>query len=207
MEIAVLTFDQFNEMDSFVVAHLLNRLSPQGWHAYITAPSDRVTSRNGVTVDAQWPLEFTATADAVVVGSGWLTQEIAQDTALLGRITLDPQRQLIASQCSGALILAHLGLLVGQQVCTDQFTRPAIACTGAQVLDTPFHARGNLATAGGCLSYQYLPAWMIARRLGLVEAEKVIRLVAPVGELEEYVDRAIGAVRPFVASAPVSSAA
>lgn len=207
MEIAVLTFDQFNEMDSFVVAHLLNRLSPRGWHAYITAPSDRVTSRNGVVVEAQRPLEFTATADAVVVGSGWLTQEIAQDTALLDRIALDPHRQLIASQCSGALILARLGLLAGQPVCTDQFTRPAVARTGAQVLDTPFHAHGNLATAGGCLSSQYIATWMIARRLGLAEAEKVIRMVAPVGEVEGYVDRALGAVRPFIADAPASSAA
>jgi transcriptional regulator GlxA family with amidase domain len=202
-----LTFDQFNEMDSFVVAHLLNRLSPRGWHAYITAPGDRVTSRNGVTVNAQRPLEFTATADAVIVGSGWLTREIAQDTTMLRRLTLDPQRQLIASQCSGALILAHLGLLAGRPVCTDQFTRPAIAQTGAQVLDTPFHARGNVATAGGCLSSQYIAAWMIARQLGLAEAEKVIRLVAPVGEVEGYVDRALGAVRPFVSNAPESLAA
>lgn len=207
MEIAVLTFEQFNEMDSFVVAHLLNRLSPQGWHAYITAPSERVTSRNGVVVEAQRPLEFTASADAVVIGSGWLTREISQDKALLGRIALNPQRQMIASQCSGALILAHLGLLAGQPVCTDQFTRPAVAATGAQVLDTPFHARGNLATAGGCLSSQYIATWMIARRLGLAEAEKVIRMIAPVGEVEEYVDRALGAVRPFVVDAPESSAA
>jgi len=31
MRIAVLTFDRFNELDSFVAAALLNRLAPLGW--------------------------------------------------------------------------------------------------------------------------------------------------------------------------------
>ena len=35
MQIAVLTFDGFNEIDSFVAAHILNRLKPKGFAAYI----------------------------------------------------------------------------------------------------------------------------------------------------------------------------
>lgn len=49
MQIAVLTFDGFNELDSFVAAAILNRLSVRGWKAHITAPTDEVTSMNGVT--------------------------------------------------------------------------------------------------------------------------------------------------------------
>jgi hypothetical protein len=81
MKIAVLTFDAFNELDSFVSAALLNRMSGRGWCAYITGATDQVTSRNGVVVEAQKPLEFATEADAVIFGSAMKTDEIAQDPA------------------------------------------------------------------------------------------------------------------------------
>jgi transcriptional regulator GlxA family with amidase domain len=113
MQIAVLTFDGFNELDSFIASAILNRMKPHGWKAHITAPTDEVTSMNGVVVRRQKPLSFAAEADAVIVGSGVRTREIAADPGLLAQIGLDPSRQLIAAQCSGALILAKLGLIDG----------------------------------------------------------------------------------------------
>jgi len=59
VEIAVLTFDGFNELDSFVPAAILNRMRAKGWNELITAPIAEVTSMNGVTVQRQRPLEFT----------------------------------------------------------------------------------------------------------------------------------------------------
>src|SRR3546814_7035225 len=109
VQIAVLTFDGFNELDSFVAAAILNRLRGQGWEAHITAPTPRVTSMNGVTIERQQPLDFAAKADAVIIGSGVKTREIAADPLMLGRIRLDPARQLIGAQCSGTLLLATLG--------------------------------------------------------------------------------------------------
>src|SRR5258708_27003723 len=106
MKIAVLTFDAFNELDSFVAASLLNRLSAVGWRAYITAPTERVTSKNGVVVEAQRPLEFAAEADAVIFGSGMPTHEVADDPAMLSRLIVAPRPHLPASQASGAPILA-----------------------------------------------------------------------------------------------------
>ena len=70
MQIAVLTFDGFNELDSFVAAAILNRMKPKGWRAHITSPTPEVTSMNGVTVQRQKPLEFASEADAVIIGSG-----------------------------------------------------------------------------------------------------------------------------------------
>jgi hypothetical protein len=51
MQIAVLTFDGFNELDSFIAAGILNRLKSKGWEAHITSPTAHVTSMNGVTVE------------------------------------------------------------------------------------------------------------------------------------------------------------
>src|SRR5271166_367624 len=128
---------------------ILNRMKPKGWKAFITCPSDTVTSMNGVTVQAERPLEFAATADAVLIGSGTKTREIARDPGMLARLPLDPTRQLIGAQCSGTLLLARLGLLGDLPACTDLTTKPWVIEAGVKVLDQPFYAQGNLATAGG----------------------------------------------------------
>jgi len=205
MQIAVLTFDGFNELDSFVAAAILNRLRPLGWAAHITCPTEEVVSMNGVPVRRQRPLEFAAEADAVLVGSGVRTREAAADAALMASLRLDPARQLIGAQCSGALILAKLDLLAGVPACTDLTTKPWVVEAGVEVLDQPFVAHGNVATAGGCLASQYLAAWMIARRAGIAEAEKAIHYVAPVGEKADYVERAIARVSPFLAEPAIAA--
>lgn len=198
MQIAVLTFDGFNELDSFVAAAILNRLRGQGWAAHITSPTPRVTSMNGVTIERQQPLEFAGEADAVIIGSGIRTREIAADPALLGRIRLDPARQLVGAQCSGTLLLAKLGLIGDLPACTDLTTKPWVIEAGVKVLDAPFVAHGNVATAGGCLASQYLATWIISRLASTAEAEDALHYVAPVGEKQQYIERAMAAVRPFL---------
>jgi transcriptional regulator GlxA family with amidase domain len=149
---------------------------------------------NGVTVHRQKPLEFAEEADAVIIGSGVKTREIAADTALLARIRLEPTRQLIGAQCSGTLVLAKLGLIGDLPACTDLTTKPWVIEAGVRVLDAPFVAHGNVATAGGCLSSHSLAPWMIARGASLKDAEEAVHYVAPVGEKEAYVKRAIDVI-------------
>ncbi len=199
MQIAVLTFDGFNELDSFVAASILNRLRPKGWAAHIAAPTETVTSMNGVTIQRQRPLEFAAAADAVVIGSGIRTRDIAADPAMLARIGLDPARQLIAAQCSGTLLLARLGLIGALPACTDLTTKPWVIEAGVDVIDAPFVAHGNVATAGGCLASTYLAAWMIARGSGVEDAAAAIHYVAPVGEKQAWIDRTLAVIGPFIA--------
>jgi len=198
MQIAVLTFEGFNELDSFVAAGILNRMKAQGWTAHITSPTESVTSMNGVTIKRQKPLEFAAEADAVLIGSGIRTREIAADVDLLSRINLDPSRQLIGAQCSGTLLLARLGLIGDLPACTDLTTKPWVIEAGVRVIDAPFVAHGNVATAGGCLASQYLATWMIARGASVRDAEEAMHYVAPVGEKALYVERAMKVVAPFM---------
>ena len=198
MQIAILTFDGFNELDSFIAAGILNRMRPQGWKAFITCPSETVTSMNGVTVHAERPLEFAADADAVIIGSGIKTREIAQDSDLLSRLQLDPARQLIGAQCSGTLLLAKLGLIGDLPACTDLTTKPWVIEAGVKVLDQPFYASGNIASAGGCLAAQYLATWILLRAGTREDAEAALHYVAPVGQKEEYVTRAIDSVVDYL---------
>ena len=206
MQIAVLTFDGFNELDSFVAAAILNRMKAKGWAAHITSPTPEVTSMNGVTVQRQKPLEFAAEADAVLFGSGIKTREIAADLDMLSRISVDPGRQLVAAQCSGTLLLAKLGLLGDLPACTDLTTKPWVIEAGVDVLDAPFVAHGNVATAGGCLASQYLATWMIARLSSVRDAEEAMHYVAPVGEKDAYIRQALAVVRPFLPDAVQAAA-
>lgn len=198
MRIAVLTFDGFNELDSFVAAGVLNRLRGQGWQAQITCPTAQVTSMSGVRVQAQQPLEFASQADVVLFGSGMQTRAIAQDSSILERLRLDPSRQLVGAQCSGVLLMAKLGLLGDLPACTDLSSKPWVIEAGVRVLDQPFYAEGNLASAGGCLSAPYLAAWVIAKLAGEGACAEALHYVAPVGEKQAFVERALAVVRPYL---------
>ncbi|MBU3867464.1 DJ-1/PfpI family protein [Streptomyces sp. 4503] len=193
-QVAVVTFDGFNELDSFIASALINRCRKDGLEAFITTPTPVVTSMNGVEVTGQRPMEFVTEADVVLIGSGVKAREVVADDHLISRLTLDPARQLIGAQCSGALVLSRLGLLDGMPACTDMKSRPFVEASGVTVLDVPFHAEGNIATAGGCLSSQYLATWVMTRTVGEAPARGVLDYVAPVGENKETVERALRAV-------------
>ena len=191
MNIEILTFQGFNELDSLVALGILNRIKKPGWKVSLCCPDAEVTSMNGVTVRAQSRLSSARHADVVLVGSGRQTREVVADPKLMDSLKLDPSRQLIGAQCSGTLVLAKLGLLGAVPACTDLTTKPWVQEAGVEVLNQPFFAAGNLATAGGCLSSQYLAAWVIARTEGVEAASSALHYVAPVGEKEEYVSRAL----------------
>lgn len=196
MHIAILTFDGFNELDSLIAFGVLHRVRHPGWRVSIASPTPRVQSMNGLVIDAQATLEDASAADAVIVGSGMKTRDVVADADLLGRLRLDPSRQLLGAQCSGTLVLAKLGLLQDMPACTDLITKPWVQEAGVQILDQAFMARGNLATAGGCLASHYLAAWVIARLISPEAAADAVRYVAPVGEKEETVARAMRHVVP-----------
>jgi transcriptional regulator GlxA family with amidase domain len=198
MRIAVLTFDGFNEIDSFVVASILNRVKRPGWKAEITAPSSTVTSMNGVCVERQQPLAFAREADVVIVGSGRKTRDLVGDPAVMNELRFDPARQLLGAQCSGALMLAKLGHLHGIPACTDIVTKPWVIEAGVSVVDQPFYAAGNIATAGGCLASYYLATWILARTVGRDVAAEALGYVTPVGEQADWARRAFAAIERYL---------
>lgn len=200
MHIVILTFDGFNELDSLLALGILKQARQPGWRVSICSPGARVRSMNGLTVEAQATFDEVPTADVVLVGSGIKTREVVADPILMARLRLDPQRQLIGAQCSGALILAKLGLLAAIPACTDLTTKPWVQEAGVEVLNQAFYADGNLATAGGCLGSQYLACWVIARLAGMAAAIAAMHYVAPVGEKEEYVARMVRNVGRYLSA-------
>lgn len=198
MHIAILTFDGYNELDSLIALGILNRIKKPDWRVSIASPTARVESMNGVIIERHISLSEANAADAVIIGSGMKTRDVAADESLMTQLRLDPSKQLLGAQCSGTLLLAKLGLLNKIPACTDLTTKPWVQEAGIEVLNQAFFAKGNIATAGGCLASQYLAVWMIARSEGLEAAQEAIHYVAPVGEKQEYVERAMKNITPYL---------
>lgn len=204
MHIAILTFEGYNELDSLIALGILNRIRKPGWRVSIASPTARVRSMNGVVIESHVSLREASEADAVIVGSGMQTREVVADPALMAQLQLDPSRQLLGAQCSGTLILAKLGLLKDVPACTDLTTKPWVQEAGIDVLNQAFFANGNIATAGGCLASQYLATWIIARLEGIDAAQSALHYVAPVGEKDDYVSRAMGHITPYLPSEKIA---
>ena len=201
MHIAILTFDGFNELDSLIAYGMLGRIALLGdtqWKVSIASPTTKVTSMNGLTIESQMNLTDASQADAVLIGSGMKTREVANDAALMAQLQLNPDKQLIAAQCSGTYLLAKLGLISQVPACTDLTSKPWVQAAGVNVVNQAFFASGNIATAGGCLSAQYIAAWIIARLKGVTQAREVLHYFAPVGEKDVYVERALAHILPHV---------
>ncbi len=145
-------------------------------------PSVHVKSMNAVVIEAQATLEDASAADTVIVGSGMQTPEVARKCRPPVKAQAGP---CTATDCCTVLRHADTGQarLAGWR---DGVYRPDnqawLEEAGIRVLERPFFANGNLATAGGCLAAQYLAAWLIARVEGIKAARSALHYVAPVGE-------------------------
>ncbi|WP_147692834.1 DJ-1/PfpI family protein [Vogesella mureinivorans] len=199
MHIAILTFDGFNELDSLIAYGVLNRIKQPDWQVSIASPSLQVSSMNGLTLTSHIPLHAASQADAVIIGSGVQTRQVVANAELMAQLQLDPSRQLLAAQCSGTLILAKLGLLQAIPACTDLTSKPWVQEAGIHILNQPFFAKGNIATAGGCLASAYLAAWVISKLAGAAAAESALHYLAPVGEKDSYVAHAMQCITPYLA--------
>jgi transcriptional regulator GlxA family with amidase domain len=60
----------------------------------------------------------------------------------MGKLGLEPSRQIIGAQCSGALVLAKLGLLADVPACTDSATKPWVEEAGGATSPLTISRRG-----------------------------------------------------------------
>jgi transcriptional regulator GlxA family with amidase domain len=78
------------------------------------------------------------------------------------------------------------------------------------VLDQPFVAHGNVATAGGCLAAAHLSTWLLSRLVDPHAAADTLATIAPVGQQASFVAQVMATVertthQPSAAARPVSA--
>ena len=190
MNIALVAFDDFTDIDVFFMWDLLKRVKHPDWNVQIVGDKAQHTSSTGITLPMHGHVTEANTADVILFASGQGTRRLIKDEAYLQALHLAPERQYIGSMCSGALILAALGLLKGKEATTYPTAKTALEAYGVTVVERPFVLQGRVATAAGCLAAQYLVGWVIETTLGAETKSRVLKSIAPVGEGLFYDDAA-----------------
>ena len=182
MKISIVIFDDFTDIDLFLMWDLFNRVRIPDWEVRILGEKSHHISTTGLLTATHGSLEQANSSDVVLFVSGQGTRTKMHDKLWLSRLKLNPERQMIASVCSGALLLAALGLLEGKTATTYPTTKQLLEGFGITVEEKPFIAHGNIATSGGCLAAQYVAGWVIENKADKAWKELVLKSIQPVGE-------------------------
>ncbi|MGZ3771437.1 MAG: DJ-1/PfpI family protein, partial [Bdellovibrio sp.] len=179
------------DIDLFLLWDLLTRIKDPAWNVQILADTNQVKSSNGLIIPTHNRISAANASDVILFGNGLGVRPKIKDDKYLSIFQLDPSRQLIGSMCSGALILAALGLLKGKKATTYPSAKSLLEEYEVAVVEKPFVREGNIATAAGCLSAQYLASWVIEKYFGESVSDAVIKSIQPIGEGLFFADRDI----------------
>lgn len=184
-KISIIIFDDFTDIDLFLMWDLFGR-NKTDWEVSILGTKESHRSSNGLAIQTHGNIVESKDADVVLFSSGKGSRVVIQDPNFLNQFFLDPKKQIIGSICSGALILASLGLLKDLTATTHSRAKIELKNMGIKVIDEPLICHGNIATAGGCLSAVYLVGWVIDILQGEEKRNQLLKDITPVGQSEIY---------------------
>jgi transcriptional regulator GlxA family with amidase domain len=184
MKAVIVAFDRFTDVDVFLPWDLLNRVRfrDKEFSVRIVGSSAKHKSVCGLELPMHGGIEECNDANMVYFSSGPGTRDLIKDEQFLRQVRLDPTRQVVCSMCSGALILAALGVLDGLSATTYPTAIEELRGFGVEV-ETTKHlvTHGNIGTAAGCLAAVELMGWAIERLYDAKVSQAVIASVLPVG--------------------------
>jgi len=181
----IVTFDKFTDVDIFLPWDLLNRVKfkDREFQVKIVGTASYHQSVCGINLSTTGLIEECNDADLVFFGSGPGTRDVITDASYLGRFRLNPEKQIICSMCSGALIIAALGYLKGLSATTYPTAFETLRSYGVEVIeDTHLVTHGNIGTAAGCLAAVDLMGWAIEKMYDGKIRDEVIASVLPIGQ-------------------------
>jgi transcriptional regulator GlxA family with amidase domain len=182
MNISLIAFDDFTDIDIYFLWDLLNRIEYPEWKVKILGTKAHHISMTGLRLETHGHISEANKSDAVLFGSGMGTRKLMNDTYYLNVFKLDPSLQLIGSMCSGALLLGGLGLIKGLEVTTYPTASGLLEQFGATYIEKPIVVNGNIATAAGCLAAVELSAWVSNRLTSPETTETMLSSVLPNGK-------------------------
>lgn len=185
-QIAIVIFDRFTDIDLFLMWDILGR-NKTDWRVKILGTKSEHRSAHDLSIATHGHISEANDADVVLFTSGRVGVEASlRDPAFLNAFALKPDKQLIGSICTGSFILAKLGLLGDGPATTHPDAREGLRALGVEVVDKALVCRGNVATAGGCLSALYLVGWMVETLYGAAKRREALRQLIPAGQSETY---------------------
>jgi transcriptional regulator GlxA family with amidase domain len=185
-KIAIIIFDDFTDIDLFLMWDILGR-NKTDWQVKILGTKEQHRSTHGLLVTTHGNISEANDADVVLFSSGRVgVINVIENKSFLESFSLNPQKQMIGSICSGAFILAKLGLLENVLATTHPEAKTGLQALGVETIDKPFVCNGNVATAGGCLSAIYLVGWFVERLYNTEKRRETLKAIIPVGQNNIY---------------------
>ena len=177
-------WDKFTDIDVYLAWDLLNRvrLRDKNWKVKIVGTEEYHSSLFGINQKMHGTIDECKNADVVLFTSGQTTRRLIKDKEYMNRFQLNPEKQIITSMCSGALMLAAQGLLDGITATTYPTAIKDLQAFGVEVIEKPLVAHGNIATAACCLAAIDLVGWIVNKTHGVEVKEEVVASVQPVGQ-------------------------
>ena len=173
MRIDLLTFDGHDELDVFGPHEVLAMARAAGADLELRrvtrTPQELVTAAHGTTYRPDGP--YQPGADVLLVpGGGWAARaevgvwgEVQRGEWLPLLKAAADAGTIMASVCTGAMLLAHAGIIGRRRAATHHLARADLAATGATVVEARVVDEGDLITGGGVTSGIDVALWLVER--------------------------------------------
>jgi transcriptional regulator GlxA family with amidase domain len=173
MRIDLVTFAGMDELDILGPLEVLRSAQSAGgaFDSRLVARERAGTVRGAHGIAIAVDEVFSPGADIVVVpGGGWVTRsaagawgEVERGDWLAPLASAATDGAVMASVCTGALLLAHAGVIGTRRAATHHAARADLAATGAIVVHDRVVDDGDLLSCGGVTSGLDLALWMVER--------------------------------------------
>jgi len=184
MDIAILAFDGFDELDAIGPFEVFENAASAGADLTTTIRTldgaQRVTASHGLGVETDGPLSAVDPDLLLVPGGGWNARDAAGAWAEAERGTIPDavadaheRGATVAGVCTGGMLLARAGILNGRPAVTHAGALEDLRETGAEVVDARVVDDGDVLTAGGVTSGLDLAVHVVEREFGTTVADAV----------------------------------
>jgi transcriptional regulator GlxA family with amidase domain len=182
MQTEILIYDGFDELDAIGPFEVLSPMAPR---LVTLEPAASVTASHGLTLTPHGTLS-AAPGLLVVPGGGWVARnehagtyaEYERGVIPAAIAARHARGTVVASVCTGAMLLAKAGLLDGRPAVTHHAALDDLRDYGIDVrADARWVDAGDVLTAGGVTSGIDLALHLLERFEGLEVADAAARLL------------------------------
>jgi transcriptional regulator GlxA family with amidase domain len=176
MLIQIVLFEGFDELDAIAPFEVLSMASKRltGWRIeFVTTDcAASVRAANGLVVQLDGArLDAANRPDVLLVpGGGWADRtpqgaraEVERGAIPAAIADCHQAGSVIASVCTGAMLVAAAGLLKGRPAVTHHLAENDLRAAGAEVVSARVVDDGSIVSAGGITSGLDLALWLVER--------------------------------------------
>jgi transcriptional regulator GlxA family with amidase domain len=176
----ILVFDGFEELDVIGVYQAL-RMAGLAVPLVSLEKQSQIRAFQGLTMVPDGVLSLKSLPDVLVVpGGGWLARAdtgawaLAKDESFLTKLRqIKEAGTILASVCTGAMLLAHAGVLQDRLATTNHGAVDDLTAAGAKVIWARVVDDGDIITAGGITCSLDLGLWLVERFVSPEKADQV----------------------------------